>query len=337
MLDSLVTRDEFNRLLGNGLLSLLFFISLSLTVLFLCAVCTELMVHHLVDSNVLLRSLLLTLEHLTFQRADVKNDLLKKNTTLATSRTLRQLYDFLEVNRWQLVSDLMLVITLEDISQESMFSLTYLSLPLIISPLLSFLFLFILFVFPSFLLLIFATFVLTFSLPKDICCINTTLIFFIFANRRKQLRSYLERIQIIEEDPLNSNYSNPNDNCLTNVNNALKDLLLSTSPPPISSPTESGPSEKRRGGSSGVWCATLDNFFSLLLFWKRYYEVKDKDRDSLEYFSRIPFTEWLETYHLLVLEIPNCSPSALSSCPPFATTFSISTATTPPTPPTPAP
>ncbi len=81
----------------------------------------------------------------------------------------------------------------------------------------------------------------------DICCLNTGLIYLIFAKRNSSLAPTVQQF-------------------------GEYDISL---------------------GRANTYM--LENVKKLLSFWKEYYYPSDKDCQSLELSSRVPFSEWIET------------------------------------------
>jgi len=102
---------------------------------------------HLVDSNVFLRGMVLSMERFT------EEDKTKSGTPGHTPYPFSQckIAQFLDQNWFRLVKDLMTVVSIDDINQE------------------------------------------------NICCVNTTMVFCIYARRKGQLRSFIQSIREEEE------------------------------------------------------------------------------------------------------------------------------------------
>jgi len=98
---------------------------------------------HLVDSNVFLRGMVLSMERFA------EEDKTKSGTPGYTPYPFSQckISQFLEQNWFRLVKDLMMVVSIDDINQE------------------------------------------------NICCVNTTMVFCIYARRKGQLRTYIQNIR----------------------------------------------------------------------------------------------------------------------------------------------
>lgn len=176
-------------------------------------------VTHLVDSNVFLRGMVLSMERFT------EEDITKFGTPGYTPYQFSQckISLFLHQNWLRLVKDLMTVISIDDINQE------------------------------------------------NICCVNTTMVFCIYARRNGELRSFIQSIR--------------DDEASYRTEIGGKKVLPSP-------------------------CVTA-NFQKLLWFWHEYYLLRGKDCLSLEYTSQIPFHEWTRTYDVLVEELGEFDPSSL--------------------------
>ena len=96
---------------------------------------------------------------------------------------------------------------------------------------------------------------------ENVSCLNTTLVFLMFADQRSELPKYLNHIKQL---------SMPRRNSLTD------ETVM----------------------ESGV--SLLKNFRDLLIFWQEHYLHKDKDCSALERSSRIPFDVWTKTVLTLV-------------------------------------
>ena len=160
----------------------------------------------LVDSNMFVRALILSLEHFLKHREDVAPDY-----SVEQSRLLSFIADF-QTQIFLLVS-LVKIINVENLTQE------------------------------------------------NVSCLNTTLVFLMFANQKAQLPKYLRGIEAMTVTRRNA---------LTNEVTAEKGTAL------------------------------LKNFRDLLLFWQEHYLHKDKDCSALERSSKIPFDYWKSTVSTLV-------------------------------------
>ena len=96
---------------------------------------------------------------------------------------------------------------------------------------------------------------------ENVSCLNTTLVFLMFANQKAQLPKYLLGIEAMTVTRRNA---------LTNETSTIQGTAL------------------------------LKNFRDLLLFWQEHYLHKDKDCSALERSSKIPFDYWKLTVATLV-------------------------------------
>jgi Trpc4-associated protein len=174
---------------------------------------------HLVDSNVFLRGMVLSMERFA------EEDRAKSGTPGHTPYPFSEckIAQFLDQNWFRLVKDLMTVVSIDNINQE------------------------------------------------NICCVNTTMVFCIYARRKGHLRTFIQKIRDEEESY-----------------RVVHRQSASTVPEFVTS-----------------------NFQKLLWFWHEYYLLRGKDCLSLEYTSQISFGEWTNTYEVLVEELGEFDPSPL--------------------------
>jgi len=160
----------------------------------------------LVDSNMFVRALILSLEHF-----DKHADDIMPGYDFTKTRLLAHIADF--QNQIDVLANLIKLINVENLTQE------------------------------------------------NVSCLNTTLVFLMFANQKSFLPKYLTAMQAL---------SLTRRNALTNE-------------------------EMVESGSQ-----LLKNFRDLLVFWQEHYLHKDKDCSALERSSRIPFDYWKKTVATLV-------------------------------------
>ncbi|ELU14681.1 hypothetical protein CAPTEDRAFT_176924 [Capitella teleta] len=126
---------------------------------------------------------------------------------------------------------------------------------------------------------------------ENVSCLNTTLVFLMFANQKQQLPRYLQGLMQLWAMEGNSPASPPSTG--------------STSKGPSSSVALATSSVASSASCSSADTKILQNFRDLLIFWQDHYLHKDKDCSALERSSRIPFDFWKETVTTLVADNPD--------------------------------
>ena len=114
---------------------------------------------------------------------------------------------------------------------------------------------------------------------ENVSCLNTTLVFLMFANQKADLPKYLRGIERVT---------------ITTTTTA------STSSTRDATGASSGGSASASNNGKKATSGLLKNFRDLLLFWQEHYLHKDKDCSALERSSKIPFDYWKLTVATLV-------------------------------------
>jgi len=161
------------------------------------------MTSNLVDSNVFMRSMILSLERFCLE------DLAGTNDTPYDFANCK-MSNLIDLNRVRLLCDLMSCVMVEDVNQE------------------------------------------------NICCLNTSLVIFIFADSRDEMEDLLQAVDHMHESDMR------------------EALLLRSYSKPV----------------NGSVRGHRENFRNLLEFWEDYYRYRGIDVLSLESSSCIPFSEW---------------------------------------------
>jgi hypothetical protein len=114
---------------------------------------------------------------------------------------------------------------------------------------------------------------------ENICCLNTALILMIFAHRRGELCELVnevKNVRLVDEALIES---------MRSLGTADEDHSVSSEPASV-------------GLSKGM-IDVVSNFVELLWFWKEYYAHRGRDRVSIEFSSHLHFNEWRNVVNLL--------------------------------------
>ena len=143
---------------------------------------------------------------------------------------------------------------------------------------------------------------------ENICCLNTAIVIAIFSNRHGQLGDFIEELKHLDENEYYS-YRKSNEKKIddSEILDGMKSLRFEYDIDGEIIAKDHEPDASSKDGN------ILRNFRELLWFWKTYYINRGRDRLSLEFSSRLRFSEWKQTVSLLCSD--DDSKSALSPKP----------------------
>lgn len=128
---------------------------------------------------------------------------------------------------------------------------------------------------------------------ENICCLNTAVCITIFAYRRQELHILLRDLKQMSDEELKherqvDDAARREDRAVdVSFLQAMKEMNIDRR----SSSTTQRSNNKERD--------TMQNFREVLWFWIEYYTHRGRDRLSLEFSSRLRFSEWIEVVTLL--------------------------------------
>jgi hypothetical protein len=128
---------------------------------------------------------------------------------------------------------------------------------------------------------------------ENICCLNTAVCITIFAYRRQELHILLRDLKLMSDEELKHERQVDDAARMEHLAfhssflQAMKEMNIDRR----SSSTTQRSNNKERD--------TMQNFREVLWFWIEYYTHRGRDRLSLEFSSRLRFSEWIEVVTLL--------------------------------------
>ena len=128
---------------------------------------------------------------------------------------------------------------------------------------------------------------------ENICCLNTAVCITIFAYRRQELHILLRDLKQMSNEELK--HEHQVDDAARREDRAVDTSILQATQEINIDRKSSSTSQRSNNKERDI----MQNFREVLWFWIEYYTHRGRDRLSLEFSSRLRFSEWIEVVTLL--------------------------------------